>query len=93
MTPGPWYANVNDLIGGWCVGSEKGLPSENMKAADVADMVRTEEDADMIASCSVFFPALQELRALYDLFGWDPKLVPVVRKILEEVSSNMSKEL
>ena len=46
---GRWYPNINDLIGGWCVGTVPGSASTNRKADDIADMVPTVKIAFYIA--------------------------------------------
>lgn len=56
-TPGPWFAQPNDLIGGWCVRTVDAPPSEG--AGEVADFIR-EEDARFIAAAPATIRALIE---------------------------------
>lgn len=49
VTLRPWYANLNDLIGGYCVGTVKAPASSNLRADDVADLL-SHENAQFIAS-------------------------------------------
>lgn len=44
MTQAKWYVNVNDLIGGYSVGTVSGPASENRQYGDIADFM-TEEHA------------------------------------------------
>jgi hypothetical protein len=45
-----WYVNVNDLVGGWCIGTVSGNASEHRNAADIADMVMTREIGERIVA-------------------------------------------
>lgn len=45
-TSGPWFAHVDDLIGGWCIRTVDTQPSEG--PGEVASFIR-EEDATLIA--------------------------------------------
>jgi len=38
-TPGPWFCNINDLIGGWCVGTNAVTAAEGSNSSNVADLV------------------------------------------------------
>lgn len=67
-TPLPWYANVDDLVGGWCV-QNVDLPASQVNrettphARYIADFVMTEDDAAFIAAARSLVPALvQALR-------------------------------
>ena len=40
-THGKWYLNVNDLIGGECIGTHNGPAHESHEASNVADMLGT----------------------------------------------------
>lgn len=56
-TPGPWYAVVNDLIGGWAVATvDKPCSAHNHEAGEgeVADFVH-EADARFIAAVRTAF--------------------------------------
>lgn len=54
-TPLPWYANVDDLVGGWCV-QNVDLPASQVNRIDtpharyIADFVMTDDDAEFIAA-------------------------------------------
>ena len=48
--PTPWYANCNDLIGGWAVGTVRGHVSRSRLADDVADMISDKDIADRIVA-------------------------------------------
>lgn len=47
----PWYLNENDLVGGWCIGTVKGSLSDTRGAADVADMIVSQEVGERIVAC------------------------------------------
>lgn len=52
-TPGPWYAVVNDLIGGVAVSThDKFVADHDLHERVVADMVTSDEDAKFIAAAS-----------------------------------------
>lgn len=56
-TPGPWFAQPNDLVGGWCVRTVDAPPSKG--AGEVADFIR-EEDARFIAAAPATIQTLIE---------------------------------
>lgn len=56
-TPGPWYNGPDDLIGGFCVGTEDSPPSRWTAARLIADFPR-QEDAAFIAAARNALPAL-----------------------------------
>jgi hypothetical protein len=62
VTPGPWFAKENDLIGGWCVMPVDDVPSNGVH--EVADFAHREA-AEFIAAARSDVPALvARVRAL-----------------------------
>jgi len=51
-TPEPWFANVNDLIGGMSVGTKETTASRDPAAESVADML-SKPNADFIALTAI----------------------------------------
>ena len=67
-TPGPWYSNINDLIGGQAVGTVNAPCSEERLADDIASLTLRDEDATFIARARSLVPelaaALKAVRSL-----------------------------
>lgn len=63
-SPGPWYANIDDTIGGYAVGTAPGPVSVNREAAHVGSFIR-DSDAEFIALSRELGPALARLVKLY----------------------------
>ena len=57
-TPGPWYSNINDLIGGQAVGTVNAPCSEERLADDIASLTLRDEDATFIARARSLVPEL-----------------------------------
>ena len=60
-----WYVNVNDLIGGYSVGTVEAKASENLRSGDIAEML-TLEDAEQIADSHNALPEIIEAFELLD---------------------------
>lgn len=63
-SPGPWYANIDDTIGGYSVGTVPGPVSANRESAHVGSFIR-DADAEFIALSRELGPALARLVKLY----------------------------
>lgn len=48
-SPGPWYVNENDLIGGWAIGTERGPVSGGRSRDNVADFME-QANANLIVA-------------------------------------------
>ena len=67
-TPGPWYSNVNDLVGGWIVATVD-LPASEVNCEqdrEVADLISNEANARLIAAAPELLAALKEVVAIAD---------------------------
>ena len=62
-TPGPWYANVDDLVGGWQVASVDKPASQLSREDRVVGLFFSEADARMVAASPALVGRIQELEA------------------------------
>lgn len=62
-TPGPWYVNLNNFIGGWSIGTVPGKASENPNYGDIADFLTKENALQIVGLAERLAEALRELAA------------------------------